>query len=370
MKHLLITGQPGRGKTTLVNRLIETFGLQPAGFQILLRTEPSGRRTFVMHSIREIPGLANDQRIASVSSPADRQVFPEGFNGLGLACLQQALALSADCIVLDELGRFEQTAPAFLQAVEAVFNQQDCPVIAVLKAEPIPYILNLRQRPDCVLIDLDQIDHETAFQSARQHLLEQGRFLHLIFMAAGNSTRYGSNKLLALVDGQPMYRPVFEQLCQYQKKHPNLCQVIVVTQYPEILESARQAGLLAVVNHQPEAGVSETIRLGLDAASGSWSGSVPSRQGAVFFTADQPFLQSTTTERFLFQAALTRSGILAVQNQGQPGNPVAFDQCYFVELRALQGDHGGRFVLRQHLADVAWLEVSAQELVDLDTSPQ
>jgi CTP:molybdopterin cytidylyltransferase MocA len=32
------------------------------------------------------------------------------------------------------------------------------------------------------------------------------RYLDLIYLAAGLSTRYGSNKLLALVNGQPLYQ--------------------------------------------------------------------------------------------------------------------------------------------------------------------
>lgn len=367
MKHLLITGQPGRGKSTLVKRLIDAFGLDVAGFQTLPRIEPSGRRTFILHSFRDFAGLDNNQRIASVNGPAECRVFPEGFNELGVICLRQALELPADCIVLDELGRFEQAAPAFLQAVEAVFDQQACPVIAVLKAEPIPYIQALRQRPDCALLDLDRLDREDAYHRAEQHLLDQGRYLYLIYMAAGNSTRYGSNKLLNLVDGQPMYRPVFDRLRQYQAQHANHCQVIVVSQYQEIIRAAEQANLRVVVNRQPEAGVSETIRLGLAAASNSWAEMDESRQGAVFFTADQPYLQASTIERFLHQAALSRAGILAVRHQGQPGNPVAFDRRFFSELQALQGDLGGRNVLRQHLDEVAWLEVPAQDLLDLDT---
>ena len=55
----------------------------------------------------------------------------------------------------------------------------------------------------------------------------------LIMLAAGNSRRFGSNKLLYEIEGKPMYLHVLEQLKQVQKKIPD-SGIIVLTQYQEI----------------------------------------------------------------------------------------------------------------------------------------
>jgi molybdenum cofactor cytidylyltransferase len=200
------------------------------------------------------------------------------------------------------------------------------------------------------------------------------RHLNLILMAAGNSQRFGANKLLADIQGQPMYRPVFDHLARYQQDHPGCCQVTVVSQYDVILDAAKAAGLVAVRNPRPEDGISLTIRLGLEAgirpqpaptATGLELDLEP-RQGAVFFTADQPFLRYETLQAFLEQAQANPGGLLAACHKGVSGNPVCFDQVYYPELLALQGDSGGKRVMNSHLDDVTWFEMDAEELVDID----
>lgn len=215
------------------------------------------------------------------------------------------------------------------------------------------------------------------------------RYLNLILMAAGNSSRYGANKLLTDVGGKPMYRHVFDHLWRYQHDHPAICRLIVVSQYDEILAEAVRAGSCAIRNDQPQAGISRTIRLGLaatgydpvqeaaitspdepgQAAAGNplrQADSLADRVGAVFFTADQPALRAATIDAFLQAAHTTAGGILSAACGGQSGNPVAFDQRYFPELLALQGDRGGKQVMNRHLDDVTWFEIPASELHDID----
>lgn len=191
------------------------------------------------------------------------------------------------------------------------------------------------------------------------------RHLDLIYLAAGLSTRFGSNKLLALVDGKPLYQHGLAILADYQQNHPDQCQIIVVTRFPEIIASARAIGATIVENDQPEAGISHSIRLGL-AAAGESDQARPERRAAVFLVADQPRLKKETLAAFLDQARATPAGILTVGHAGVPGNPVSFDQDYFSELMSLEGDHGGRVVCVRHPVDTAWYDISAYEQIDID----
>ena len=191
------------------------------------------------------------------------------------------------------------------------------------------------------------------------------RYLDLIYLAAGLSTRYGSNKLLALVNGQPLYQHGLAILADYRQNHPDQCQIIVVTRFPEIIASARAIGAQIVENDQPEAGISHSIRLGL-AAVGESDSVCPDRRAAVFLVADQPWLKNETLAAFLDRARVTPSGILTVGHAGIPGNPVSFDQVYFPELMTLEGDHGGRVVCVRHADDTAWYDIAAREQIDID----
>ena len=45
--------------------------------------------------------------------------------------------------------------------------------------------------------------------------------IHIIYMAAGNSRRFGSNKLFYELDGKPMSRPQLESLSEVNKRQNN-----------------------------------------------------------------------------------------------------------------------------------------------------
>ena len=63
----------------------------------------------------------------------------------------------------------------------------------------------------------------------------------MIMLAAGNSRRFGANKLLYEVNGMPMYRHVLGQLIQVKNhlKESIRCEIAVITQYDTIAEKAK-----------------------------------------------------------------------------------------------------------------------------------
>ena len=63
--------------------------------------------------------------------------------------------------------------------------------------------------------------------------------IHVIYMAAGNSRRFGSNKLLYLYEGKPLYRHGLELLLKLKQEMGEKLTVTVVTQYAEILEEVQ-----------------------------------------------------------------------------------------------------------------------------------
>ena len=57
--------------------------------------------------------------------------------------------------------------------------------------------------------------------------------MNLIFLAAGNSTRFGSNKLLYRLNGKCMYRYELE-VADFLWQKGLLDTIVIVTQYEEI----------------------------------------------------------------------------------------------------------------------------------------
>lgn len=185
--------------------------------------------------------------------------------------------------------------------------------------------------------------------------MERGSLrLGCLIMAAGNGRRFGGNKLMEELGGEPVYQRAFRAVpVSYIYK------VAVVTGYPEVMAAAAEHGFLAVENIQPEKGVSHTIRLGL-AALGDCD-------GIIFQVADQPLLQRETVARLCERFLEAPEHIWALGHDGAKGNPCIFPGKYREELMALEGDRGGSAVIRAHREVLRLMEAPAEELMDIDT---
>lgn len=188
--------------------------------------------------------------------------------------------------------------------------------------------------------------------------------IHLILLAAGFSRRFGENKLLYPVKGKPMYLWTLEILTDLQKKGA-ADSLVVVSQYEQILKESACQGVLAVRNSHSERGISSSLQTGLK-ASGSF-GNLGTENYYMFFVADQPFLQQKTVENFLKDFEKSGKKIGCISCGKIPGNPVIFHECFVPELMGLQGDTGGKKVLKRHMEDVFFYEIEdPRELEDWD----
>ena len=175
-----------------------------------------------------------------------------------------------------------------------------------------------------------------------------------VVLAAGSASRFGGNKLTATVEGQALIRRALSAVPAEQ-----LSAVAVVTQYPEILDLAREFSFTPVRNDAPEAGVSRSIALGLAAL-----GDCP---GVLFLVADQPLLRRESVEALVALWQRQPDGVAALGHGGVRGNPCLFPARLFPELLALRGDRGGSAVIRRHEDVLTLLEVDPRELQDADT---
>ena len=184
-----------------------------------------------------------------------------------------------------------------------------------------------------------------------------------IILAAGNSKRFGENKLLYSVDGTPMLTHIAECMLM-MKKEGFLRTVLCVTQ-PGPTEDLIGSALPVVLNTHPEQGISLSIRLGLEKLHEL----CPDSDACLFCVADQPYLQPETIRELI--ACFQNSGcnIAACTSGSVIGNPVLFSSAYYPQLSKLTGDRGGKKIVLQNLEDTAFFEVPSGQLKDLDTKP-
>jgi molybdenum cofactor cytidylyltransferase len=196
---------------------------------------------------------------------------------------------------------------------------------------------------------------ELAVMSDRSHFNPK---VAAVVLAAGGSTRMGKPKQLLMVRGRPMLRRVCEAVCAIGLEQV----VVVVGAHQEVVMKALD-GLPAavVVNEDWLRGLSGSLRAGIGALR-------PGIEAALVVLADQPALTPELLSTLVDRYRATGAPIVAPVYKGQRGNPVLFDRALFPELMGVEGDRGGRQLLKRHERQVDQVEtMDPAVLMDIDT---
>lgn len=180
-----------------------------------------------------------------------------------------------------------------------------------------------------------------------------------IVLAAGRSTRMGSNKLLETVGGKPMVAHVVDAVLASSARP-----VVVVTghQAPEVEAALAGRAVTFAANPDFADGISSSLRRGLAALP-------PGMDGAVVCLGDMPDVRASHIDRLIaaFNPVEGR-GICVPTVDGKRGNPVLFGADFFAEMREVQGDTGAKHLIGAHADMVCEVAMDdAAVLEDVDT---
>lgn len=209
--------------------------------------------------------------------------------------------------------------------------------------------------------------------------------IHIIYMAAGNSRRFGSNKLFYELDGKPMYRHLLERLVEIKDRYNKLksdspvIDITVVTRYREILDyCACIPDCHAVLSPDSEKGISYTIKAGIMAVqeqkkteknSGSLHNTAETEDYYMFAVADQPYLKSQSVIKLIDKVLKNKRNmrlVFSLRCGDTVGNPCVFHSSLIPQLLSLEDDKGGRSVAKKH--DCVYVDIADErELMDIDT---
>ncbi|MGH2356746.1 MAG: nucleotidyltransferase family protein [Candidatus Limnocylindria bacterium] len=169
-----------------------------------------------------------------------------------------------------------------------------------------------------------------------------------IILAAGASTRFGSPKQLARIGKRTILETVVDVALA-----AGLDPVLVVV--PPGM--AVPPEVVPVVNDDPAAGLSRSLRLGVHAAPGDVA-------AVVILLGDQPTLEADDVRRLV--AARGAAPVVASESNGLRMPPVVLERTAFALVDTLEGDEGLRSLLRSGSSDIAAVPVSSLA-ADVDT---
>lgn len=177
-----------------------------------------------------------------------------------------------------------------------------------------------------------------------------------ILLAAGQSRRFGANKLLhRLDDGTPMVLSSARQL------RAVLAETIAVVDETdsEVAGLLAQAGWQLIGNPRAREGMGTSIACGVAASRHA--------NGWVIALGDMPYIPQTVIHAVVERLA-RGADIVAPVYRGQRGHPVGFSARHAAQLMHLHADTGARGILAAHRDSLELIEVQDRRvLMDIDT---
>ena len=162
-----------------------------------------------------------------------------------------------------------------------------------------------------------------------------------ILLAAGYSTRFGSNKLLhPLPAGKPDAGvPIALASARHFIQVLPESVAVIRPRAQKLGKLLRDAGCNTVVCKNAAEGMGVSLAEGVRATDDA--------HGWVVGLADMPYLKPETV-RVITKALADGAAIAAPSYRGERGHPVGFARRFLDELSALRGDAGAREILKAH----------------------
>ncbi|MCA9412467.1 MAG: molybdenum cofactor cytidylyltransferase [Candidatus Omnitrophica bacterium] len=178
-----------------------------------------------------------------------------------------------------------------------------------------------------------------------------------IILAAGQSRRMGTNKLLLPFRGETMIRQIVRTVLKSRVDHVT---VIVGHEADRVIHNLSGLEIQYVCNPHYQEGMLTSIRVGLEA-------SPPQTEWALIVLGDQPTLESETIDLLLEAKSSTVKGILVPTHRGVRGHPLLFSFRFKNEVLNQFQETGLRGLLMAHPDEVQEVEIPSEAILrDVD----
>jgi len=169
-----------------------------------------------------------------------------------------------------------------------------------------------------------------------------------IILAAGLSSRMGRNKLLLPLGKQSIIEHVVEIV---SKSRVDEIIVVLGKDAKDIELVLDRFEIKTILNSDYVDGQSTSVKVGIKAINNR-------SEGALFFMGDQPMIKVEIINNIIDEFLNSDNSIIVPTYNTKRGNPVLFGSRWFSDLNQVQGDKGGRDILKNNLDQVGFIEIS------------
>jgi len=180
--------------------------------------------------------------------------------------------------------------------------------------------------------------------------------LHVLVLAAGAGSRFGSAKQLVRVDGQPLLHRAVSQATQVAG---GAVTVVLGAHAQQLTPLLKHSPASILVNRHWEEGLASSLRLGIAALPAGC-------EGVLVTLADQAAVTVFDLQRLASAWRRQQEWLIAASYAGHTGVPAVFPSHTFSSFAALRGDAGARSILARH-ADRCLRIPIPNAAIDIDT---
>ena len=155
LKHIFLTGEVQSGKSTVVDKVLAALNGSVGGFRSGSgpRRHDTSRSLYLWDAAQ--PPVFDREHCVALLSPGGRQSFPQRFDALGCAALQQAKQAGVSLILMDECGFLERDAVQFQAEVLSTLDG-GIPVLGVVRLRSDGWTDAIRNHPNVTLITVTE----------------------------------------------------------------------------------------------------------------------------------------------------------------------------------------------------------------------
>ena len=175
MNNIMIIGDIGTGKTTLVHRLLSCMDDERGIYGFRTEKVTNGDKYCDIGHVYLYPAVGEKMRsqdncIADLTGNKHYIVHHQVFETLGVKLLSDIPENSL--VIMDEIGFLESQAPQFCAKIMNIINSKYT-VIGIMKPYPSPLLHQIRNRSDTVIHTLTVGNRDLIYETLRTQIIRE-----------------------------------------------------------------------------------------------------------------------------------------------------------------------------------------------------